>query len=53
MRVQQTRKALKQLSLTQGATRRSFATIAYDIKSKFQAAYDSKMAAVAKVPAKM
>lgn len=32
---------------------RMFATMAFNVKSKFEAAYESKMAATAKVPQKM
>ena len=37
----------------QAVSQRAFATCAYDIKGKFQQAYDAKMAQAAKVPTKM
>lgn len=38
----------------QSVTRRTFATTcAYDIKDKFQAAYDTKLAQMTKVPLKV
>jgi hypothetical protein len=37
----------------QSVSQRAFATCAYDIKSKFQEAYDSKMGGAVKAPAMM